>query len=62
MPIAVSKANVHAALDWMAAEDLQHYDVKCPRCRKTNRVSKETLEHAAPDWGAAEEETEETSE
>ncbi len=55
MPIAISKANIHAALDWMETEDMQHYDLRCPKCRKTNRVSKEALVHAAPDWESKQE-------
>ncbi len=60
MPIAISKANVVAALEWMESEEMQHYDIRCPKCRKTNRVSRETLEHAAPDWEPGQVESEES--
>lgn len=49
-PFAVGKEAVHYALDTMTAEELQHYDVKCPHCRRVNRVSREALLRAAPDW------------
>jgi len=57
MPFAVSRDVVHAALDWVEAEDKQHYDMRCPKCRKANRISKERLLHAAPGWTQNEEET-----
>jgi phage FluMu protein Com len=49
-PFALGKEAVHYALDTMSSEDLQHYDVKCPHCRRVNRVSREELLRAAPDW------------
>ena len=51
-PFALSKDTVHAALDLIAAENLSHYDAACPHCRRVNRVSKEELQRAAPDWQA----------
>ena len=50
MPIDLSKDFVYAALDVVTDEDLTYYDVRCPKCRKTNRVSKQQLLHAAPAW------------
>ncbi|HEY61134.1 MAG TPA: hypothetical protein G4N95_00635 [Anaerolineae bacterium] len=50
MPISISKDVVYAALDTLSEGDLQHYDIRCPKCRKINRVSKEQLHHAAPNW------------
>ena len=49
-PFALSKETVHAALDMMAEEDLHHYNVKCPHCRKTTQVPKDELLRHAPDW------------
>jgi phage FluMu protein Com len=49
-PFAVGKEAVHYALDTMTEEGLQHYDVKCPHCRRVNRVSREALLRAAPGW------------
>jgi len=49
-PFALGKQAVHAALDLVVAEDLQHYNAQCPFCRRMNRLSREELERAAPDW------------
>ena len=48
-PFAVGKEAVHYALDTMTAEGLQHYDVKCPHCRRVNRVAREALLRTVPD-------------
>ena len=50
MPIALSQDVLYAALDQIADENLSHYDVRCPRCRKTNRVSADQIKKAAPGW------------
>ena len=50
MPISVSQAMVHQALNIMQEDDLVHFDFRCPRCRKANRVSREQLLHFAPGW------------
>lgn len=39
-----------AALQRMHAENLHHYDVFCPRCRKANSVSRQRLEIFTPGW------------
>lgn len=49
-PYALNKESIHAALDQIAAENLNHYDVPCPHCRRVNRVSQKELARAAPDW------------
>ena len=46
-PYALKRDNVHAALERMLAEDLQHYNVQCPHCGKNNRVSRKQLRRAA---------------
>jgi phage FluMu protein Com len=51
-PFALGKDTIHAALDLVNAENLSHYDAPCPHCRRVNRVSKEELQRAAPDWQA----------
>lgn len=54
-PYAMSKEAVHAALEQMQQEDLKYYNVHCPHCGKANRVPKDELLRAAPEWkGAAE--------
>ena len=50
MPIALRQDTIYAALDLTTDENLNHYDVRCPRCRKTNRVSIDQLKRAAPGW------------
>jgi phage FluMu protein Com len=50
MPISLSQATIYAALDEIHDNDLTHYDVRCPRCRKVNRVSADQLRRAAPNW------------
>lgn len=49
-PFALGKDAVHAALEMITAEGLSHYDVQCPHCRRINRVSRQELLRAAPDW------------
>lgn len=51
-PFAISKEVVHQALDTMESEDLHHFNVGCPHCRRKNRISRDELLHAAPDWSA----------
>lgn len=48
MPIALGRDVVAEALELVEKEDLAHYDVRCPKCRKTNRVSKKQLMRLAP--------------
>lgn len=50
MPFNLSRAVVYNALDMLVENNLTHYDARCPRCRKVNRVSFEQLKHAAPQW------------
>lgn len=50
MPISVSQATVNMALNIIHEDDLVHFDFRCPKCKKTNKVSKEQLLHAAPGW------------
>ena len=49
-PYALGKEAVHAALEIVTEEDLHHYNVPCPHCRKVNRVSQKELKRAAPNW------------
>jgi phage FluMu protein Com len=51
IPYSLSKEGVLAALDSLTAEDLKHFDIRCPKCRKVNHISREALLRAAPDWG-----------
>jgi phage FluMu protein Com len=49
-PFAISKETVLVALDTIHAEELNHYNVHCPHCRRANRLSPKELKRAAPDW------------
>jgi hypothetical protein len=49
-PFALSKDTIHAALDTLTSQNLNHYNAPCPHCRRMNRVSRKQLMHAAPDW------------
>lgn len=51
-PFALGKEAISAALDELAQQKLGHYNVACPHCRRVNRVSKDELMRAAPDWTA----------
>jgi phage FluMu protein Com len=50
IPFAINKDTAHAALDTIAAEKLNHFNANCPRCRKVNRISRQQLLRAAPNW------------
>lgn len=57
-PFAIKRDLVHAALDMLVEEGLSHYDARCPKCRTTNRISKEQLMHSAPKWKQQQEQSE----
>jgi len=50
MPISIGRQMVENALTIIHEEDLVHFDFRCPKCKKTNKISKERLLHAAPGW------------
>jgi phage FluMu protein Com len=49
-PFALGKETVHTALDTVVSDNLSHYDAPCPHCRRVNRISRQALERAAPEW------------
>jgi hypothetical protein len=49
-PFTVGREIVHNALNIMEEDELVHFDFRCPKCKKANRVSREQLEHSAPGW------------
>lgn len=48
MPIAMGRDAIADALAQIEEEDLAHYDLRCPKCRTTNRVSRKQLERFVP--------------
>ncbi len=46
----LSREEALSALHQLETESLQHYDAHCPRCKKANRVAKDRLEKAYPNW------------
>lgn len=49
-PFGLTKEVVHLALEKLEAESLGHYNAQCPHCRRLNKVSRDELLRAAPDW------------
>ena len=49
-PFTIGRDIVHNSLNIMQEDDLVHFDFRCPKCKKTNRVYRKQLEHAAPGW------------
>jgi hypothetical protein len=49
-PFTVGRMEKLAAIQRLQAEDLHHYDVFCPRCRRANTVSRQRLEIFTPGW------------
>jgi len=52
-PFTIGRNEMLAALQHMKDKVLHHYDAHCPRCRKTNQVPRERLEHFFPNWEEA---------
>ena len=50
MPISIGRQTVENALNIVHEDNLVHFDFRCPKCKKTNKVSKKQLLHAAPAW------------
>ena len=46
----VSREVMLVGLQTMEADNLTHYDVHCPKCRRANRVERKKLELANPNW------------
>ena len=44
----IKKDEISFALEALEESNGIHYDVRCPRCRHTNRISIEQLRKAAP--------------
>jgi hypothetical protein len=46
----VSRDVMLVGLQTMEAENLSHYEIYCPKCRRANRVERKKLELANPNW------------
>ena len=49
-PFAISKDEVNIALGVINEQNQHHYNAFCPHCRRANRISRDELMRAAPDW------------
>ena len=49
-PFSLNRETIYNALDEIEENQLNHANVPCPYCRRTNRVSPRDLKRAAPDW------------
>ena len=49
-PFTLGRPEMLAALQRMEAENLNHYDAHCPRCRRANSISRERIEMFFPNW------------
>lgn len=47
---ALSHEEMLAALQYVTEEDLLYYDAHCPKCRRANRVERNRLQRAYPNW------------
>jgi hypothetical protein len=52
-PFTLTMEEKTAALRKMHAENLHHYDARCPRCGRANAISRERLEMFTPGWEEA---------
>lgn len=52
-PFALGREEKISALRNMHAENLHHYDARCPRCGRSTAVSRERLEMTTPGWQEA---------
>ena len=52
-PFTLSMEEKVSALRKMHAENLHHYDARCPRCGRANAISRERLEMFTPGWEEA---------
>lgn len=52
-PFSIGRMEKLAALQHMYAENLNHYDAHCPRCRRANTIMRQKLEMTLPNWREA---------
>ena len=49
-PFSVTTEEAASALAKLHEESMKHYNALCPRCGKSNKVSKAQLKRAVPGW------------
>ena len=49
-PYTLSRIEMVDALQEMDAQNLNHYDAHCPRCRRATALPRQRLEMAMPNW------------
>ena len=49
-PYTLSRIEMVDALQEMDAQNLNHYDAHCPRCRRATAIPRQRLETAMPNW------------
>lgn len=49
-PFTLSRIEMVDALQEMDAQNLNHYDAHCPRCRRASAIPRPRLETAMPNW------------
>jgi len=49
-PYTLSRVAMLDALQEVDSKKLSHYDAHCPRCRRANRIPRQRLEMAMPNW------------
>lgn len=49
-PFALGKEALRTAAEIVSSENLSHYNAPCPHCSRINRISRDELLRAVPDW------------
>jgi len=49
-PYTLSRIEMVDALQEIDAQNLNHYDAHCPRCRRASAIPRQRLEMAMPNW------------
>jgi len=49
-PFTLGRAEILAGLQRMDAENMNHYDAHCPRCRRANSIARQRMEMFMPNW------------
>lgn len=53
VPFEFNREDTFNALDEIVSGNLKHFNLQCPRCRKSNKLSKKQLIAGAPGWKPA---------